>query len=54
MSESRVFAAIVNKAVQDLAESSHYLYASIKAVDFQCLPPHDNVLGAYRFLFFLE
>ena len=22
------------KAVQDLAESSHYLYASIKAVDF--------------------
>lgn len=33
------------KAVQDLVESSHYLYVSIKASDFQCIPPHDNVQG---------
>ena len=33
------------KAVQDLAESAHYLYATIKAYDFQCIPPHDNVQG---------
>lgn len=39
------------KAVQDLAESSHYLYTSIKAVDFQCIPPHDNVLGGVSFSF---
>ena len=39
------------KAVQDLAESAHYLYASIKAYDFQCIPPHDNVRGGVSFSF---
>lgn len=39
------------KAVQDLAESAHYLYATIKAYDFQCIPPHDNVQGDVSFSF---
>ena len=39
------------KAVQDLACSAHYLYVSIKAQDFQCIPPHDNVQGGVSFSF---
>ena len=39
------------KAVQDLACSAHYLYVSIKAFDFQCIPPHDNVQGGVSFSF---
>ena len=39
------------KAVQDLACSAHYLYVTIKAYDFQCIPPHDNVQGGVSFSF---
>ena len=39
------------KAVQDLACSAHYLYVTIKAQDFQCIPPHDNVQGGVSFSF---
>lgn len=39
------------KAVQDLVCSAHYLYVSIKAYDFQCIPPHDNVQGGVSFSF---
>lgn len=39
------------KAVQDLACSAHYLYVSIKAYDFQFIPPHDDVQGGVSFSF---
>ena len=39
------------KAVQDLACSAHYLCVSIKASDFQCISPHDNVQGGVAFSF---
>ena len=37
--------------MQALAGSAHYLYISIKAFDFKCTPPHDNVQGRVSFSF---